>query len=617
MKRMIFQMKTKRKRVKSTIWEVPPAVRQFAVFTPKQNPRSAKSSKMLSACYKIGFAMVDSVQSEGFVLLEKDEKVLQKLEKEDHVAILYEFILAPDKIPVNSRAKRRFAKYDTMQIDIKKKRQYMPKYMHLVQKIANYVAEKHNVYYFRAEKALMLLLLRSNYKTLKRVCPRHIDIFYEVLTREVLVTTTSKVDMAHVLKLIQYFILQSPTESIKNIIKFHICYELLAHCDYPLATETLIGLLTPGDNYFKIEDKDRVYLAEYLKLSNFGDLIIRQLETFKINAIYEERGRVSQDPKMQEFCNSLLVKMAEPSEKRQNFLLRYFHSIFNKDLLTKFHKQPEELFTKMLNVDRIPPKFKFTKSSNQSTETAPNPRKLVKSTTIGNMESLYDVIEGEELVENEDEERENMVVQKLNSMIRRGSINIDLPLNADGYLTQGQKNTDVMKKSHQKKKPAESKRSKILHVLKTAVRVVMCNNLFLLRPQKKTQLKQQRKAAYNAYPEKISLTHPDIRESGVYKSEFLAKAQKLEHASCSISEIIYGIVSAAILQKTHRQLHPAIRLNVGSISLLTTALFKTDHLILGLLKNALMRLPLILENKAHFESTYWSLKSWLVIAKNM
>lgn len=548
---------------------------------------------------------------EGFVLLEKDERVLNKLDKDYHVQILFEFIVAPDKIPPNSRAKKRFAKFDNLKLDIKKKKQYEQKYMHLVQKMSNYVSEKHNVYYFRAEKAMMLLMLRSNYKALKRVCPRHIDIFYETLTKEVLVTAVSKVDMTHVLRMIQYFILQSPTESIRNIIKYHIVYELLAHCDYPLAAETLIALLTPGDNYFKLDDKDRQQLAEYLYLANFGELLVRQLQNFKINDIYEERGRVSQDSRVQAYCESLVEKMKVPSEKRENFLVRYFHSIFNKDLLTKIHKQPEDLFTKILNVDRLPQKPKVKKLGDTTSEERP---KLVKSTTVGNLENLYDVIEGEELADDqEEEEREKMLVANMNSIQRRGSLNIDLPMNADGYLTMGQKN---IAKAQQKKK-LESKKSKILHVLKTAVRVVMCNNLFLLRPQKKTQLKMQRKAAYNVYPEKISLTHQDIRDSGVYRSDYLKKIEKNEKVSCSVAEVVYGIVSGAILQKTHKQLNPLIRLNTGSISLLTLAFFKTDALILGLLKNLLIKMPFVLENKAHLEGAYWSIKAWLVIAKNM
>jgi hypothetical protein len=202
----------------------------------------------------------------------------------------------------------------------------------------------------------------------------------------------------------------------------------------------------------------------------------------------------------------------------------------------------------------------------------------------------------------------------MNSLARRGSLNIDLPMNADRYLTMGQKN---LAKAQQRRKPAESKRSKILRLLKTAVRVVMCNNLFLLRPQKKTQLKIQKKASYSVYPEKITITNQEIRDTGAYKSEYLKKTEKTEPMSCSIAEVIYGIVSTAVLQRTHRTFNPLIRLNGGSISLLTIAFFKTDVLVVGLLKNILYRMPTILDNKASLQSAYWSLRAWLVIAKHM
>lgn len=548
------------------------------------------------------------------MLIEKDEQVLAKLEKENHLEILFEFILAPDRIYPNTKARKRFAKYETLQLDIKKKKQYEPKNLLLIQKSIPYIPEKHNVLYFRAEKAMMLLMLRSNYKVLKRVCPRHVDIFYEVLTKEVLVTAYSKVDMAHVLKLIQYFLAQSPTDSVRNIIKYHIVYELLVHCDYPAAADTLIALITPGDNLFKIEDKDRQHLSEYLRLTNFGEFLIKTLENFKINDVYEERGRMSQDSKIQDFCSSLVEKMSEPSEKRDNFLVRYFHSLFNKELLTRFHKQPEDLFTKILNVDRLPQKSKSRKPAVTMNDISPRPNKLVRATTVGNLENLYDVIESEELAADLDEERENLMVDSMNSLARRGSLNIGLPMNADGYLTMGQKN---LAKAQQRRKPAESKRSKILRLLKTAVRVVMCNNLFLLRPQKKTQLKMQKKASYSVYPEKITITNQEIRDTGAYKSEYLKKTEKTEPMSCSIAEVIYGIVSTAVLQRTHRTFNPLIRLNGGSVSLLTIAFFKTDVLVVGLLKNILFRMPTILDNKASLQSAYWSLRAWLVIAKHM
>ena len=86
-------------------------------------------------------------------------------------------------------------KHDNISINIWMKRVVFSK------KIA-YIPDKHNIYYFRAEKAMMLLMLRSNYKILCKLSPKHINIFYEVLSREVLADDSSRVDMNIVFKLI-------------------------------------------------------------------------------------------------------------------------------------------------------------------------------------------------------------------------------------------------------------------------------------------------------------------------------------------------------------------------------------------------------------------------------
>ena len=72
-------------------------------------------------------------------------------------------------------------------------------------------------------------------------------------------------------------------------------YDLLANCDCPLAGDSLISLLAPGDNLFKIDDKDRKILVEYLTIANFGDILIKSIENFKVFDIAIEKNRVAQD----------------------------------------------------------------------------------------------------------------------------------------------------------------------------------------------------------------------------------------------------------------------------------------------------------------------------------
>lgn len=557
----------------------------------------------------------DFICSEGLGLLEKEEKVANRLEKDENLEIYYQFILAPDKIPVNTRARRRFAKYENLHINIIKKKVYNEKNMAKAQKLVTYVPDKHNAYYFRSEKAANLLFLRGNYKVLKKVNPRHVDIFYSVLVQDCLVVQHSRVDMNLVFKIIQYFILQSPTESIKNIVKYHIIYELLAHCEVSIAAETLIALLTPGDNFFKLEDKDRRFLSEYLSLVNFGDFLVRMMDNFSVKDIYKERSHVSSNmPDVKSHSQGLEQKMGEPSEKSKNSMLSYFYFLFNKVVLTKMHRQPEDIYTRIMNIDMLPnqrqPRSTSMVSGSQATA---NSKRLLKSTTIGNLDSIYDRFDGEDLMgEDAEEAQDKVLIEQFNARARRGSINLDLPLNADGYLTEGNKAT--LRKG---KKSPKSKRSKIFNSFKKAVKVIMVNNLFLFRPQKKTQLKNQRRANYNAYPENQQQVRSTIRESGAYKSDYLDKCQKNEDFTSCLSNIIFSIVDSAVLQKTHGKVMSEIRVNTGSISLLTKPLFTTDNLLIALLRHYLSKMPFAFENKELLDSAYYSLKAFLVIAKEV
>lgn len=559
----------------------------------------------------------DFICSEGLGLLEKEEKVAHRLENDQNLEIYYQFIVAPDKIPVNSKARKRFAKYENLQIDIVKKKVFLDRDMAKVQKMLAYVPERHNAYYFRAEKAMNLLFLRGNYKVLKRVNPRHVDIFYSVLVQDCLVLQQSRVDMTLVFKMIQYFILQNPTDSIKNIVKYHMIYELLAHCEVSVAAETLIGLLTPGDNFFKLEDKDRQFLSEYLTLVNFGDFLVRMLDNFSVQEIYKERSEVSTNrPEVKRHSQKLVSRIEGNTDKSKNSMLSYFYFLFNKTVLSKLHRQPEDIYTRIMNIDMLPNQKTQRGSLGSVSQGGSNSRRLIKSTTVGNLESIYDRFEGEGLMNDDaDEAQDKVLIDQYNERARRGSINLDLPLNADGYLTEGKKNT-----LHIQKKPKnspKSKRSKIFNSFKRAVKVIMINNLFLLRPQKKTQLKNQRKADYVAYPEKNSQIRSKIREAGAYKSEYIDKCKKTEPSTSCLANIIYSVVDSAVLQKTHGKVLAEIRVNTGSMSLLSKPLFSTDHLLLALLRQYLSKMPFAFENKEMLDSAYYSLKAFLVIVKHM
>lgn len=572
----------------------------------------------------------DWICSDGILLIEKDEKMVQKLTNDQLLEVYYEFILNPMKILANSRAKKRFSKYDQMQLGIKRKRVVYGKNL-------NYVPEKHNVYYFRAEKAMLLLMVRSNYKTLKQINPRHVNIFFEVLAREVLFDENTRVDMTHVFHLIQFFIVQAPTESIRNVIKYHIVYELLTHIDTPLAMESLLSLLTPGDNYLKIEDRDRRFLSEYLKMANFGEFLITQLENFKVFDIAIERSRVSRDEQIQKYIASLDSKMVEPSDKSKNFLLTYFHSLFNKAIMNKFHKQPEDIYTRIMDIDSLPKNlFKSSVSAtdylnqslmHQQKESSNYPgavnKKFVRSSTLGNLDNLFSTMDNEEL--SPDAQGELRMIQDTAKLSKKNTLNLDMPSDYDGAMRdQGRKSyrpgplINATHLSSGRDANKIGKAEKLFHLLKASAKAIMCNNLFLGRPQRKTRIKLQRKAEFVVYPELIPVTHIELKEMSVTKNTtFLDKLKVNEKVNQPISEMIFGMLSSALNQKNFPTFNKLIRLTPGNLILLNQLIFHNNHLLISLLKCFLLRIQFHLDNVFYFHSGYLCGKAFLLLAKNM
>lgn len=542
--------------------------------------------------------------------------MMARLDRDHFLEIYFSFILSPLKYMPSSKARRRFGHNETLRLDIKRKRLAF-------NKTYAYVPEKHNLFYFRAERAMSLLLLRPNYKTLKQKNPRHVAIFFEVLAREVLADDMSRVDMALVFKLLQYFLLQAPADALKHFVKYHVVYELLAHCDIREALETFVSLLAPGDNFLKIEDKDRRPLFEYFALTDFGTFIVKQLENFRIYDIFVERSRVSRDEKVKQFISSLDVRFPDTSEKSKNFLLTYFHSLFNKDVMTKFHKQPEDIYTRILNIDRLPQSLNRSKSikigeAGEIGSPGAGPAgRFTRSNTIMNMEKVYDVFysvnPNDEKALLKDYEDEEIFIEDTTQL------NLATPNNfGDTDIRQGV--TKYFKRNvHQAKPPAapNTKRGKIRSLFKKAIRVVMCNNLFLKRPQKKTKLKNKFRANYTVYPEVITATHAELRKLGVGQPNYVDKVKLAEKVLGALTEVLFGTFTSALTQKSTTSLNTHIRLTQGKLSTMSAYMFKTDALVFGLLRTYLGRMFLLLKGVVELPSGYWAAKTALLILKNL
>jgi hypothetical protein len=565
--------------------------------SPKQmRSMSEEDTGMMSRCRDVYAQIQDVICADSFYMFEKDERLISKLALDETIDIYFQFILCPLRIPPNSKAKRRFSKYDSQLINILWKKTISDK----TKRKHPYTPEKHNIQFFRAEKAMMLLFLRSNHNLLKKVNERHVDIFFEVLGREVLSHDNAYVDMSHVFKLIQFFIVQSPTESLRNILRSHLVYELLMHVDNSTAAETLIGLMTPGDNFFKIEDIDRKFISEYLYTASFGPFILKQAESFNIFSILKERLRVANLPAIQNFLNSLDTTMIKKSEKSKNFLVGYFHSLFNKDLMQKFHKQPEDIYTRILNIDRLP-QNKVRPGITTATDKE-QMRKLVKASTVGNLDKLYDVYEGEELKPDD-----LMEFEQINHMDAiHANLKLDKPPNFDGNFKAIGKITNSPKK-----------KGLAARLFRVGAKAVMCVNLLLKRPQKKSKLKMAMKRNYTVYPENIPGVHVEVLRAPSIPSSYISECLQTEKLTLCLTELLHAVVSTAILNKTHGVLSPLIRLSPGNIELLNKFMFHTEEFLLTMLKIFVHKIPPALENHCLFASGYWAAKAFILVCRNM
>jgi len=94
--------------------------------------------------------------------------------------------------------------------------------------------------------------------------------------------------MDYVFKLIQYFLLIDIAGSIKNIIKYHIPFYLIANIEIAGAKNIIGSLLVPGDLFFKIPQELLVEFYNYLKFTQFWPFFCTVFVKFSQKLIFEK-----------------------------------------------------------------------------------------------------------------------------------------------------------------------------------------------------------------------------------------------------------------------------------------------------------------------------------------
>ena len=171
----------------------------------------------------------------------------------------------------------------------------------------------------------------------------------------------------------------------------------------------------------------------------------------------------------------------------------------------------------------------------------PAARKLVKSTTLGNLDQIYDVYEGQDLIQSNDdyELKEMSIAIQPKKLVKQGTINFERPENADGYLLNSlspQKQSKNKTFGGKKAGRSKDKRGLLVGIYQKTVKAVMVFNLLLGIPQKKSKLKKQlSKSSFTVYPENISMVHPELRAVLNSTSSYLDKCKMSEKTSMSLT----------------------------------------------------------------------------------
>jgi hypothetical protein len=119
-------------------------------------------------------------------------------------------------------------------------------------------------------------------KIMKSCNPRYLDIFYKSLNDEFVMNQKSKADVNQIMRLIQYFYMFEPENSMKNLIKYNIFHEMLGNIHISTVKDTLGSFITPGDPLLKVKDAERNLMMTYFEKCGFFQLMIQQIDYVNI-----------------------------------------------------------------------------------------------------------------------------------------------------------------------------------------------------------------------------------------------------------------------------------------------------------------------------------------------
>ena len=91
----------------------------------------------------------------------------------------------------------------------------------------------------------------------------------------------------------------------------------------------LTCILTPGDNLYKLNDRELKVLAEYLDAVNFNQTFCNQLSNFKVASILTDRLKLKSNEAVKVMIKDIDKKLRSRNDSRlKNLFVGFFHTMF-------------------------------------------------------------------------------------------------------------------------------------------------------------------------------------------------------------------------------------------------------------------------------------------------
>lgn len=283
--------------------------------------------------------------SEEIPYFSKSDYMRGIITENDSLEIIFKIIISPFSVHLHDMAKQKYRRLlHNLAVDLK---QNYP--LENDRDRFYYDSHKHNPYYLRARRTLIVFLFKPNITLLMSLNEQYLDVFFKVLYDDVWDNPNCKCNMDYLFKMIQYFQLIDVGRSIRNIIKYHIPFYLLANVEIITARSILDCLLSPGDTFFRVPSLLIKEFYSYLNESDFFETMFMSFSSFSQETIYKKIIHLRKN--FQNIDSVALKKL--PFFTSKNPFTNIFHSQFNVKLQTKKGKQPEDYCIQKKDIDRI------------------------------------------------------------------------------------------------------------------------------------------------------------------------------------------------------------------------------------------------------------------------